>query len=308
MPARSSLANLLRVALLAQAAAIAAWLFWRWPSHPGQAAIGVLVVALLPAIFFFFEFMILARVARSDTVPVPTLPELLKAWAGEIRELVRVFYWRLPFAWRDPDDHLATSTRGKPGIVFIHGFICNRGIWAPWMRALRARDQACVAVNLEPVFTSIDHYAPVIDAAVRRVAEATGQPPYLVCHSMGGLAARAWLRAAQGAGHEVRGVITIGSPHHGTWLARFSHVPNGRQMRRNSAWLAQLASDERALALPPFTCWYSNCDNIVFPTSTATLPGADNRLVRAAAHVDLAFHPEVMAASLALVSGERQLA
>jgi hypothetical protein len=50
-----------------------------------------------------------------------------------------------------------------------------------------------------------------------------------------------------------------------------------------------------------FTCWYSNCDNIVFPTSTAMLPGADNRLLRGAAHVQLAFVPEVMHATLDLL-------
>ncbi|RYF38882.1 MAG: permease, partial [Comamonadaceae bacterium] len=47
-----------------------------------------------------------------------------------------------------------------------------------------------------------------------------------------------------------------------------------------------------------FTCWYSNCDNIVFPTSTAQLQGADNRFVDGVAHVQMAFHPEVMKACL----------
>ena len=50
-----------------------------------------------------------------------------------------------------------------------------------------------------------------------------------------------------------------------------------------------------------FTCWYTNCDNIVFPASTATMPGADNRLVRGVAHVELAFHPQVMRDSMALI-------
>ena len=53
----------------------------------------------------------------------------------------------------------------------------------------------------------------------------------------------------------------------------------------------------RTLALErptdPFTCWYSNCDNIVFPASVATLPGADNRFVPGVAHVELAFDERV---------------
>ena len=47
-----------------------------------------------------------------------------------------------------------------------------------------------------------------------------------------------------------------------------------------------------------FTCWYSNCDNIVFPASTAALAGADNRFVDGLAHVQMAFDPGVMQACL----------
>jgi triacylglycerol lipase len=100
----------------------------------------------------------------------------------------------------------------------------------------------------------------------------------------------------------VHHIITIGSPHHGTWLARFSHLTNGREMRRQGFWLQLLQRDEATRTLPPFTCWYSNCDNIVFPPSTAMLLGAENRLLTGAAHVDLAFRTEVMQASLALVT------
>ena len=43
-----------------------------------------------------------------------------------------------------------------------------------------------------------------------------------------------------------------------------------------------------------FVCYHSNCDNIVFPASSATLPGADNRSADGLAHVSMAFHPQVM--------------
>jgi hypothetical protein len=72
-----------------------------------------------------------------------------------------------------------------------------------------------------------------------------------------------------------------------------------------SDWQAQLddgmSKDRHAL----FTCWYSNTDNIVFPVSTATLPGADNRLVRGAAHVQMVFLPQIMDATLAMLEAKR---
>ena len=79
-------------------------------------------------------------------------------------------------------------------MLFVHGFFCNRGLWNPWMRRLRAAGIPFVAVNLEPVFGSIDSYASIVEAAVRSLEQATGGAPVIVAHSMGGLAVRSWLQ------------------------------------------------------------------------------------------------------------------
>jgi len=247
------------------------------------------------------EFVALRLLGGDAQVPQPTWREVARAWWGESIMAIRVFFWRQPYRWREVPDRLDASSPPRRGVVFIHGFVCNRGLWTPWLKQLRASGHCYMAVNLEPVFGSIDEYVPTIEQAVVRVTEATGMPPVLVCHSMGGLAARAWLRAMSGAGR-VRHVITIASPHHGTWLARFGLQQNSRQMRRDSQWRAALESGVEASAYAGFTCWYTNCDNIVFPASTATLPGARNVLVRGPAHVELAFHERVMAESLALIA------
>lgn len=299
MPRTSRCARLLLGVVLLQLGVALAWLVREWPASPLRAVAGAVLVASIASIVLAIEFTIVGFISRQDAlVPVPTAKQLLAAWMRETVLLFRVFYGRQAFRWRRWDDHLPAAGRGQCGVVFIHGFVCNRGFWAPWMRVLRAAGRPHVAVNLEPVFTSIDDYAAAVEDGVRRVTGCTQRPPILVCHSMGGLAARAWLRLDDNTSR-VQRVITIGTPHHGTWLARFSHLPNGRQMRRDSAWLRQLEQDESGRPRPPWTCWYSNCDNVVFPASTATLPGADNRFVPGQAHVALAFVPEVMEYSLA---------
>lgn len=301
MPRRSRLARLLRAYCLGQLLVALAWLVWRWPIAPAQAAGGALLVLAIGPLGLAVEFAMLAFVARAHPgVPLPSTAQLLRAWASESVHMVRAFSWRQPFRWRAVPDRLDAQCAGRTGVVLVHGFMCNRGFWAPWMRRLRERGVACAAVNLEPVFGPLDGYADAIDEAVLRVTRATGCPPVLLCHSMGGLAARAWWRA-HGARRAVRALVTIGSPHGGTWMGRFSRRPNGLQMQLGSAWLQQLARDEQRQPLPPTTCWYSNCDNIVFPAATATLPAADNRLLEGQAHVALAFHPQVMQACLALV-------
>ena len=116
---------------------------------------------------------------------------------------------------------------------------------------------------------------------------------------MGGLVARAWLRRTDLA--RVERVVTIGTPHNGTWYARFSRVCNGPEMDPNGPWMAQLNGAWTPQLAARFTCWYSNCDNIVQPPLAATLPGADNRLVQGAAHIELAFRTEVMQGTLAML-------
>jgi hypothetical protein len=299
MPSRSALARMQQAITLSLLAAGGAWLAWFWSRSPVIAVAGLALIVLSYSLFLGLEFIALRFAGRADPAPRPAWSELARAWLGETTTAPRVFCWRQPFRWRAVPDWVEPGSRR--GVVFIHGFVCNRGFWNPWMRELRARGHAFAAVNLEPVFGSIEDYVTIIDAAVDRVAQATGAPPVLVCHSMGGLAARAWLRARNAQGR-VHHVITIGSPHHGTWLARFSRLPNGMQMARDGGWLRELEMGEDPAQYGHFTCWYSNCDNIVFPASTATLAGADNRLVRGVAHVQLAFRPEVMSASLDLLA------
>ncbi|MGH6627093.1 MAG: esterase/lipase family protein [Burkholderiaceae bacterium] len=297
------LARLQQTITLSLLAAALAWLLLFWGRSPLLACAGLVLFVKGYSVFLAMEFMALRFVNQRDPVPQPGWGELLGAWWGETLTAPRVFCWRQPFWSNAVPDALApaSAVQGRRGVVFIHGFVCNRGLWTPWLRELRARGHAFAAVNLEPVFGSIDDYVPQIEDAVQQVTRATGLPPVLVCHSMGGLAARAWLKA-RAADARVHHVITIGSPHHGTWLGRFSLVVNGRQMRLGSDWLRRLEQDTPAQRHARFTCWYSNCDNIVFPASTATLAGADNRLVRGVAHVQLAFDAAVMRASLALIT------
>lgn len=298
----------------------------RWFSVPGSCsspgwlgsgsaalagwALAWVVYGLVQALPFVFMW----RANRHEPVPRPRLAQLLHAWAAEVWHACVVFGWRQPFCEHAEPDWLPEPPQGQAtrrGVVLLHGFLCNRGFWLPWMRLLRARGHAYVALTLEPAFGSIDDYAAAIDAAVRRVAAATGMPPVIIGHSMGGLAARAWLRAyggqsgektgaagADAAERRVHRIITLGSPHGGAWSARFTRAHNGTQMRIGNHWLAALRQHEPAGRAALFTCWYSNCDSVVFPASTATLPGADNRLVPGVAHLQMAFHAPLVQACL----------
>lgn len=226
------------------------------------------------------------------------------AAGGPSRQAALVFGWWQPFREHATPDWLPPRPPdGAPprGVVLVHGFLCNRAFWTPWFAPLRARGHAYVAVTLEPPFGSIDDYAGTIDAAVRHVTEATGRAPLIVGHSMGGVAIRAWLRAVPGADARVQRVVTIGSPHDGTWPARHARSVAAQQMRLHGPWLRALRAQEPAGRAALFRCWYSNGDNVVYPHATATLEGADNHLIEGLAHVEMAFDRRVMGDCLELL-------
>jgi triacylglycerol lipase len=304
------LARWQRIWVITSLGLAAAWL--AWCRHAGLggagAAVGVVLVLMPQAGVLALEYGLLVAWGRDPATPRASAAQLLRAYLGECWAFAQVFSWRQPFRADHQPDHLrpqapdpaaqppGVGSAGCSAVLLLHGYCCNRGLWAPWLRQLRVRGVPCQALTMEPVFGRIDDWVPAIEAAVLALTRQTGRPPLLVAHSMGGLAVRAWLAAqpdATQADARVLRVVTIATPHHGTWTARFAHTPNARQMRRGHPWLAALAAKESAVRRARFTCFYGHADNIVFPASTATLAGADNRHLAGVAHVAMAFRPEV---------------
>ena len=274
--------------------AAAAWAWWFGLREDfALAAYGALMILLGYALFLGLEFLLLAFFGADPSVERPSPTQLLGAWVGEVLRAPLVFCWRQPFRSHSEPDLTTALQPAQRGVVFVHGFFCNRGFWNPWMKTLRVLDVPFIAVTLEPPFGSIAGYAETVESAVARMEATTGHSPVIVAHSMGGLAVRAWLTGC-GARHRPHRVITIGSPHRGTWLARFARTVNGLEMRSSSSWIDVLAAGESLADRARFTCFYGNCDNIVFPASVATLSGAENRHLPGTAHVQMAYHPEVM--------------
>ena len=275
-------------------------LWWR-AGYPSCALLGVGLMVIGYAGVLALEFALLRMAHGDDATPKATGLQLLRAWWGEVRSAPLVFCWRQPFFSNRYPNNLQASG-DLHGVLLIHGFVCNRGLWNRWLQRLQQRGVPVIALNLEPVFGGIDEYRLAIEQAVNQLQQATGKPPVVVAHSMGGLALRAWWAQADGD-RRVHHAITLGTPHHGTWLARFALTRNSQQMRRSSRWLQGLAAAEPADRGTRFTCFYSHCDNIVFPAATATLAGAENRHLPGVAHVHMVEHPEPWDELLRWVSG-----
>jgi predicted alpha/beta hydrolase family esterase len=297
-----TLARLLQAVTLGALLLAAGWAGWQLQAgRPGWAVAGAALLLGGYALLLALEFTLLRLVHGDDPTPRATAAQLLQAFWGEVRSAPLVFCWRQPFRSQLHPDNASVAPSKRRGVLLIHGFVCNRGLWNPWLHKLKQDGVPFAAVNLEPVFGGIDVYVQPIDAAMRKLEQATGLPPVVVAHSMGGLALRRWC-AEPGNTARIHRAITIGTPHHGTWLARFAFTANARQMQQRSRWLQALQTREPADLGTRFTCFFSHCDNIVFPPRSATLDGADNRHLAGQAHVHMADRPEPWAELLRWIS------
>jgi triacylglycerol esterase/lipase EstA (alpha/beta hydrolase family) len=117
---------------------------------------------------------------------------------------------------------------------------------------------------------------------------------------MGGLAARAWMRACPGT--RVARLVTLGTPHHGTVLANLGLGANAVQMRRDSPWLQALEAAETGDQRARIVSIYTHHDNIVAPQDSSELAGARNVAFGGVGHVALGSNPGVLAEVLRVLT------
>ena len=181
---------------------------------------------------------------------------------------------------------------GGAPILLVHGYLCNRGLWWWLRRRLRACGHLVATINLEPPLAGIDGFAAQLDARIEALLAETGaEAVMLVTHSMGGLAARAYLRR-YGAAHVAR-LVTLAAPHHGTRCARLGLGLNAREMEPSSEWLRSLNA-EPPPSIPVATVW-SLEDEIVDPPDASRLANAREIALSGIGHIAMAFSPKVLA-------------
>ena len=206
----------------------------------------------------------------------------------------RVFIGRQPWAWAPPVFSPAPSgVTARVPVLLVHGYLCNHRAWDSLMGPLASAGHPVLRVDLEPIFTSIDDYAPLLQAAVDRLCQQTGAKEVaLVGHSMGGLVIRAWMRAH--GTQRVARVITLGSPHAGTLADRHPFTPNGKQMLWRSDWLHTLGKSESAATRRRMRLGLSPSDNVVYPQLEQVLAGAPVTVFDGLGHVELSLNKRVI--------------
>ncbi len=273
------------------------------------AALGLAVLAMLALRSVVIAVTYAFAGAYASLAPRLSGRQRMLMVLGEYLSFVVTFLVIMPFErWWMGDDRLprqvaegqgltAGAAGGRPPLLLIHGYGCSRACWW-WLRAhLEAAGWTVATISLEPIYTSIDNYVDPVARRVDEVLAATGAAQLiLVGHSMGGLVSRAYLQRHGDA--RVARLVTLGTPHQGSELARLGFGDNGRQMRPQSPWLQALASPPASVHT---VALYSPHDNFVMPPALLELRGAQNRVIDGIGHLAMLYSPRVTQALLTVL-------
>lgn len=199
-----------------------------------------------------------------------------------------------PLGWLPPK--LPTADHdSRPPIILLHGLFQNRSclFWLQY-RLRSAGYQQIISINTPPwrdLESLTEGLAKQIDALRIKLKV---DKVILVGHSMGGMIARNYVQNRGGAVN-VLGIITVGSPHHGSKLAPFALSTMGRTLLPGSKFLTnfnQVAWPQQTAAVAIYTRY----DNIVLPADNARMASAEIVELDGMGHTALLFHPRAMQA------------
>lgn len=275
---------------LLRAGAVASW--------PPALAAGALVVLMVRMLITANNFLMTARF--SSVTP----DEYRLGWPGRLRLFLEEFMATLLqsswFMARASARERIYDNRLYPPVLLLHGYGCNSGYWSHLTPLLDAADISHASLDLEPMLGAIDDYVPMVARAVESLCGKSNVPKVvIVAHSMGGLVARAYLRAH--GTQRVAHIFTLGTPHFGTSLASKGIGKNAAQMRRSgmpdapeSAWLRELGASESPETRALITSIYTHHDNIVAPQTSSILPGARSIEFGGVGHVAMGRNPRIL--------------
>jgi triacylglycerol lipase len=191
-------------------------------------------------------------------------------------------------------------------VLLLHGFFQTRNIWEVMEDRLRHDGYAVMSFDLGGVLyrfnnRPVDHLAQLIAEKIEGLSRRHGfSALHVVGHSKGGLVARRYIQH-HGGDKRVKGLITLGTPHHGTPTAFVAVGLMGMGLVRSSAGdLLPRSSLVRAInrdtfpANVPLTSVYSR-EDVVCPYWCSILrprPGEtslSNVQVRGIGHSQLAW-------------------
>lgn len=169
-----------------------------------------------------------------------TLGRELTCLASAVVHLPRAIGHGAPVVLELPPPVPPAVPIGTP-VLLLHGYLGTGTAWGPLVRRLHTAGFVHVfALRYDSLSAGVPELAEVLTDAVRTTMARTGHTGvHLVGHSLGGLVVRYAVQRL-GLDRVTRSVVTIGTPHRGSRLARLGVGPAVAQLRPGSVLLRQL--------------------------------------------------------------------
>jgi triacylglycerol lipase len=172
---------------------------------------------------------------------------------------------------RDPRLAVVPALAHHP-ILFVHGWNATSTTWTTMVGRFKADGYTDAELVNWTYNTAQSNKttAQLIANKVDSIMLATGATKVdIIVHSMGSLSARYYVRNLGGDG-KVDALVTLGGANHGTNTAFFCGQTSCIEMRPNSTFLNALNATTDAFGTPRYAAWYSPCDEVISPRSSAT--------------------------------------
>ena len=189
----------------------------------------------------------------------------------------------------------AIEPDGHPPLIFVHGLGGGRGDFAPmaWYLRFLGRKRS-YSIRFEGSGDIVAR-AEELATFVREVVKVTGEPEVdIVAHSLGGVAARVAILEYD-LGGMIRCLVTLGSPHGGTFAARLGNTPVTKDLRPDSDLMAKLRRTPLPSSLRISSCW-SSSDLVIMPPESAALKGSRQIDLTPLTHYGYLIHPRAWTA------------
>jgi pimeloyl-ACP methyl ester carboxylesterase len=206
-----------------------------------------------------------------------------------------------PFGWRrQPLPEV--GDRERPVVILLHGLFQNRSCLFWLQQRLRQAGYTRVISINTPPWRELEALTEVLAKTVDEVKiRLKVERVILVGHSMGGMIARNYVQHRGGAVNTI-GLVTLGSPHHGSKLAPFALSKMGRLLLPGSEFL-QAFNSKPWPKITQATSIFTRYDNIVLPAESGKLEGAQVVELDGMGHTALLFHPRALQAVVDAVNG-----
>lgn len=179
------------------------------------------------------------------------------------------------------------SSKNRNPVLLVHGINDTGAVFHRMAPYLTQRGWSVYDLDLMPSNgdLSLDQLGQQVANSVAATF-APEQPFDLVGFSMGGIVSRYYVQCLGGI-NRVQRLITIASPHHGTWIAYLSDRLGCLQMRPDSAFIQQLNQKAVMLEQLNFTSIWTPFDLMIVPANSSQMQVGQNVQVPVLTHAGM---------------------